>query len=628
MPKLDERQLRIISGMQKPMGRSLCQSHPDWSPFFMRDIGLIIDHPETNGNIPYTKFYKFAEAFGTRGADTEAPDKIGGYGVRDLFYAMVHHCPEWIDRTQAMAERFPDDNIAMIVCKTFDPIADYDVLHIKDGYKPMRSKLKCPDSDVLLKAQMTEGDEEAAKIYDLLQYTAHDIAKESARAWKETGVIGSHLMVGRMDVLSLDDMNIRGKQIVHAFDYCDKDIRTFENCVNRRDPNMVMYVNQEMAKSGGQFIPQASSGGASFLETPPVMGPFFKETFDADMKPLEVPYVRREIYTHTPYDEAIKILEANGFEKVFDRPVDVKCPVEPWTKDKEVRNVIMHDPSTGAMLKAEARVTDSDDTFCYGGCDIVMFTHDKSGGSPSRWGLDFQRNYVRDKNDEPTIAVSTITYHDGRMMDDYQTVKAIEVPAVDDLKSVPYCKMEGFPIPTLRNYEIEMRSQTHTGSEEAKRYLQTDDILYGIQRIADCLNLEKAMRFVPEEKRALYKPFLDDKYNKTIDSTYFTNNPEKSSLAMGVAVRLTGIPKSEVDKYFEAACYCPDTWRREFKEDYLQVMNKRKTKADFYGESKHVQKIIDAFQLRPDEPLNSKTRRMPVVSDIQNDAEAQTGYDY
>ena len=65
-----------------------------------------------------------------------------------------------------------------------------------------------------------------------------------------------------MQVLSLDDMNIRGSQIWIAYkNFCNSDIKTLIECIKNRDKNMIDKINEESKKSGISWI--AVEGGAS-----------------------------------------------------------------------------------------------------------------------------------------------------------------------------------------------------------------------------------------------------------------------------------------------------------------------------------------------------------------------------
>lgn len=67
---------------------------------------------------------------------------------------------------------------------------------------------------------------------------------------------------GFMLLLSLDDMNIRGSQILVAYKYLyNEDAKKFAEAVKNRDAKMVNFINEEMASVGGE---KAVTGGALF----------------------------------------------------------------------------------------------------------------------------------------------------------------------------------------------------------------------------------------------------------------------------------------------------------------------------------------------------------------------------
>lgn len=66
---------------------------------------------------------------------------------------------------------------------------------------------------------------------------------------------------GLMEILSLDDMNIRGAQIWIAYkDHCKGDIELLAQKIKERDKNMIATVNRE----AGPDYPLAVERGASF----------------------------------------------------------------------------------------------------------------------------------------------------------------------------------------------------------------------------------------------------------------------------------------------------------------------------------------------------------------------------
>lgn len=72
-------------------------------------------------------------------------------------------------------------------------------------------------------------------------------------------LVKSDPMTGMVDVLHLDDMNIRGSQIWVGYkDYCREDIEKFRVALRERNKEMVEIINQECQEE------QSVVGGASY----------------------------------------------------------------------------------------------------------------------------------------------------------------------------------------------------------------------------------------------------------------------------------------------------------------------------------------------------------------------------
>lgn len=69
--------------------------------------------------------------------------------------------------------------------------------------------------------------------------------------------------IGFIDVLHLDDMNMRGSQIWVGYkDHCKQDIEAFRKCIRERDPAMVATVNE--SRGHAPDTPRATPFGSSF----------------------------------------------------------------------------------------------------------------------------------------------------------------------------------------------------------------------------------------------------------------------------------------------------------------------------------------------------------------------------
>lgn len=96
-----------------------------------------------------------------------------------------------------------------------------------------------------------------------LKDTAGDVNKSQA----VSGVFGGHRMPAFNIALSLDDMNIRGRQILSVVEFCDGDYQLAAKLVSERDEDMIAYVNKMTALENKETdglltnIPIAAQGG-------------------------------------------------------------------------------------------------------------------------------------------------------------------------------------------------------------------------------------------------------------------------------------------------------------------------------------------------------------------------------
>lgn len=90
----------------------------------------------------------------------------------------------------------------------------------------MREKIKLDSSIQDLIIQMSEGNPGGITV--LMQLLENDS------------------ITGMIDILNLDDMNIRGTQIWIGYkDYCNEDIKKFQECLSDRDQEMVNVINEQ-----------------------------------------------------------------------------------------------------------------------------------------------------------------------------------------------------------------------------------------------------------------------------------------------------------------------------------------------------------------------------------------------
>lgn len=202
-----------------------------------------------------------------------------------------------------------------------------------------------------------------------LKDTAGDVNKSQT----VSGVFGGHRMPAFNIALSLDDMNIRGRQILSVVEFCDGDYQLAAKLVSERDEDMIAYVNKMTALTNKETdglltnIPIAVQGGASstqldFTRTEYKMSILNIDNYaNADVHAHKIDYSSMDIGQSTPTDLAIKILEHNGFEKMWCIPVEDAF-------GHTCHNLCYVHPETGDMFYAGS----AKDTSCvYGGGRII-----------------------------------------------------------------------------------------------------------------------------------------------------------------------------------------------------------------------------------------------------------------
>lgn len=202
-----------------------------------------------------------------------------------------------------------------------------------------------------------------------LKSVAGDVNKSQAIS----GMFGGHRMPALNIALSLDDMNIRGKQILSVIDFCDGDYQFAARLVSERYDHMIAYVNKMTALENKDRdglltnIPIAVQGGASstqhdFTQTEYKMSILNIDNYaNADVHAHKIDYSSMDIGQSTSTDLAIEILEHCGFEKVWDIPVEDAF-------GGPCRNLCYVHPETGDMFYAESA---KDNCCVYGGGRIV-----------------------------------------------------------------------------------------------------------------------------------------------------------------------------------------------------------------------------------------------------------------
>lgn len=447
---------------------------------------------------------------------------------------------------------------------------------------------------------MSENNDESKKLLQTVFHKSGVIDKESTKAWGNE--LGSHLMPGYMNLLNLDDMNIRGKQVSYAYEYCDKDIVTFIKNISNRDSDMVEYVNfkavsKAVENHSSDFqIPKAVTHGASFNgNTDSILSHNFQDYITNPKQALSVDYKNREIHSGMPIDNAVEILKGNGFEPVYD---EVVANCDPVIYGGPARCIIMQNPKSGAVMEAAHAV---DDDICYGGCEITMVS--KNNGN--RWGWGVETNIINDHKD---MFVHHMHYSNGLIHNHNKIASSTEIVA--DTTVLGYSDMRSIPLPQSESYEdISHKHKVFDFKSQELHSFLTDDYGWFFNKYVQCLQMDDMIKNVNPDKQWLYEPFFENRYKETVCYGYLTNNVREGALLIGAAFKMCGISESEIDKYYDAAiCRC-DRLIDGLREDSKEFLKNNRDL--FYGNSKITKDFLKETGLMSAVPIfdNEKSKQ-------------------
>lgn len=432
---------------------------------------------------------------------------------------------------------------------------------------------------------MAEGDREAATILHQLRAKAAQKAEHTADPWEAMNNRGWNMS---SMILSLDDMNIRGKQIVYCRDYVDDNIQKLYDIISRRDLDAVRelidYVNMRTAREllnngmhGADYV--AVSGGASFLyKTPDMMHNFapyedmelrmdvlnVHEFADKEVQPLITDFSKMDIDDSVSEDTAIRILKARGFGLISSVPAKN-------SSGEDAKAYIFYNPQTKDYVTADVAMPDN---FCYGGCELNMHRTFDSAMSL----FDMQCSHGGHEGQEGTYL--QFTYHDG-LFKHYDELKAY-VPEKDyDWVKIGFggyaeCPIpQYFKMPSLRNEEIFKKLGNKTGA------LLCGDIL-GTYRLENFINATLLLYDGDIKQSAsphyqMYEDWYFENASKEILSIHDADDWREMDIASIVLTYLE-VPDDFVQRLIDGICTCfqkmdenPDIIKNDRLEHFDEV---------------------------------------------------------
>lgn len=235
---------------------------------------------------------------------------------------------------------------------------------------------------------MSEGDSQVMSIVTALQsWSANSRDTKTGvswdrvvdRAWNMTNIL-----------LSLDDMNIRGYQLLYAMEYVDGSMQRLYEIINRgRNQELCSYINMRSAqdyKAGNHKHCQlAVTGGASFChdgnyrymcmdEKPELLlTPLNVDKYlNANIEPIKVDYSKLDIKNEIDIKSFMRVCEARGFKLIHQ----IKRP-DRLSWSKFVYGLILYNPETKDYIHAD---TAKKDDVCYGGVSLNLHRVDIGDG--------------------------------------------------------------------------------------------------------------------------------------------------------------------------------------------------------------------------------------------------------
>ena len=348
---------------------------------------------------------------------------------------------------------------------------------------------------------MAESNEEAKNVLEKVSVVAmNEASKGLEHGRDQLAFLQTRLTADLNFKLAFDDMNIRGQQLVDAFEWAGGDAQKLYRALQDRDEEMVKYVNHCTAerydpeKQGIQ--PIAVRDGASFIHnnSEKLSKLYMKDLDEAkqylinDFARNTIDYSRLDINAETTREEGIKIAEAHGFR------LGLELDTEPFSATPAKDYLFIND--RGDILTAHS----SDKDFCYGGCEIHGTR--KAEQRVTGMKLDMQENFYGERDKK--VLQFTTSYDNNHDM-----FHAYEQSFANDQRTVPQEMKEiggneGIPIPEyFKNLEEELKGDVITEF----RFGSFNRI--NLQNIMNLLKIEDYLPQMSEECRKIYEPITE-----------------------------------------------------------------------------------------------------------------------
>lgn len=421
-----------------------------------------------------------------------------------------------------------------------------------------------------------------------------------------------------LPVLTLDEMNIRGNQVIDAANFVDGSIERLVQIIMGREEfelksSLVKYVNKCAAERYDKTkIPQylAVSNGASFdkegVFTPRnsdeyscryMIGALNYENYlNSDVSAALVDYSSLDIISDVNYDTCLKIMEAHGFQlvKEFERP-DVF--------NEQRKYLLFFNSEIGIFAYGESAC---DDNVCYGGFSMTVYSDMSSRSGLRHTGSSGSLDCWKKKTGE-VLLYGEYTYHDG-IFKEWDNVCSLCRRIKPEEQSNINMGFYGIPVPVFVKCKFVRDSDINYTL--ICRYNQRDMLTYHLEAYTNLILSHFLCCDIQGDASYAYAGICGDDWIEyacysSVGSVYMGDD---DTLVLGLALRLLKAPEEIMQKFWDKLVematnrYTEEVnhanergWRTDGITNY--VTNLEYCKEHFFKADEYEQQLFELFGL-------------------------------
>lgn len=554
---------------------AVIRRHPEWHPDFMRNYW----NREMNGNID--NYLIVADYIADRPSRKDAELRMIG---SDFYYsdALLQYLEA--AKKEDQDAQLPDlpveedgcvDTTKACFILQMEFYRRYgDIDRYKNSFYTRRISINDSLNPDELKSLLCEGSAAAADIYDKLKVMAENSAENNP------GIFTDPIIRRRWNamslVLALDDMNIRGRQIVDAYEYSGESVELLLEHIRARDKKMIEYINKKTAErylnretddtlSGyAPNYPIAKENSASFANAGKypqtlsgwvidgyssedlekaidrIPGSIFderaKKLAAAEVLPERPDYASMDIMSGVDEETGKKIIEAHGFEKYFERKIQS-------TFEDEKTCSLYYNRNNGDIVEVCGATKDD---ISYSGATLKIWRDYDHWHHGKRSSSGFDK--------EIGLGHVEFSYNNG-LFSEYRTYENIPVEKQSGREKIGYQGIGQFPVPRYFNdYTLAAVSPKDLADPDNYQYLKHDDI-YHLTWMLDMI-LAAHDPEIREDICPDYKRLKDDPYHCIMEAHSGIGlwNPDMYIRAhqFQFAASYLHMPAEEREKYYNA----------------------------------------------------------------------------